>query len=563
MFFDSNQLLASFVTVFLAAAVASLLALRREGSRRLTRAVGTAVLAAGAVLALASWTRFGDLHSVFVDAPDVTAGQPHRRKIERKEPFHFHEFFHYYLGAKYFGDLGYEGLYDCTALGDQENAREVGVPPHIGGWVRDLDDVLRDKPYDAAVARCRDEYVPRMNPARWSAFKADLRELQTLVPDEWWGEVVYDAGFNPPPSWVLLGGAVANLIPIRLGHLPTYLLSKSLDVALLVACFLVLRSTFGAPVAATAAIFFGASFIASYGWNGGAFLRYTWLSAVVFGLASAKRGRWVLAGAMFGAAACDRLFPAGFAVGAAIPLAWRALRSAPDRRRLARLGLGFGGAVGALVLASLLVFGFDAWRVFFTRIVRHGDVYYTMHIGLKKVITFRDWVPSQNFHGHVGLQRFHDWNVRLRETWAASRWIAVPVQLAALGGAGFVSLRRRPYEAGLLVGVVAMFCFSLPANYYYVVLCLVPAILLQGALVSPSSLGRAREWGVAMAFALFWLTTLLAPRLYGDDILYDHFICEGLLAFLGVWIAAWLPWDRGAALVRARTGAAPAPAPGV
>src|SRR5581483_4982033 len=148
---------------------------------------------------------------------------------------------------------------------------------------------------------------------------------------------------------------------------------------------------------------FGASFVASYGWNGGAFLRYTWVTAVVFGLTYAKRERWLLAGVFFGCAACDRIFPAAFGVGAAIPLAVRAVQSTSARRDLGRFAIGAGGTVLGLVLVSTLFFGAASWGTFFSRILAHGDVYYVMHIGLKKVITFRDWVPQQNFHAHAGL----------------------------------------------------------------------------------------------------------------------------------------------------------------
>jgi hypothetical protein len=556
VYFDGNQLYAAFLSIFVAAMAAGLLVMQRDRARARThvRQWGTAILCGCAALAVVSWTRFGDMHSIFVDAPDVAAGQPHRRKIEHHQPFHFHEFFHYYLGAKYFRDLGYEGLYDCTALADQQNAKEAGLPKgHVGEWVRDLDDVLTDKSFDEALTHCQTAYVDHMSPARWAAFRADLRELQTIVPDEWWSDVVYDAGFNPPPSWVLLGGALANIIPIHVAAAPTYLLATSLDMALLAACFLVLRRAFGTATAAMAGVFFGASFIASYGWNGGCFLRYTWVSFIVFGLAAAKRERWVLAGALLGAAACDRVFPGGFAVGAAVPLAYKALRSVPDRDKLKKFGIGFGGAVGALVVLSVLIFGFDSWRVFVTRIGRHGDVYYTMHIGLKKVITWRDWVASQNFHGHAGLQRFHDWNLRLRATWASMAWLVIPVQLLATGGAIVASARRRPYEAALLVGAVAMFCFSLPANYYYVVLALVPAVLLRAAITAPTAAARLRDWVVLCGFVVFWLTTLLAPKMFGDDIVYDHFICVALATFLGGWIVAWLPWQGVLARLQARS----------
>jgi len=485
MFVDSTQFYAAFIAIFVAVCASSVLVFQRQQPRTLTRKWAIIVLCGAAVLAVVSWARFGDLHSVYIDAPDAQAGQPHRRKIEKHQAFHFHEFFHYYLGAKYFGSFGYEGLYDCTALADKENADALGVQPHVtSGWVRDLGDMLRDKSYDDALAVCQNDYKAHMSPARWDAFKADLRELQRLVPDDWWNDVVYDAGFNPPPSWVLLGGAVANIIPIRFAGLPTYLVSTWLDMVLIVTCFVALRTRFGLAAAATAAVYFGASFIASYGWNGGSFLRYTWVTAVVLGLVFSRQGRWVVAGAFLGAAASERLFPVGFAVGAAIPLAWRAFmeKSAEDRRRLLRFGAGFGGCTAALVLLSLVVFGLGSWRVFFERSMRHSDIYYVMHIGLKKVINWHDWVPSQNFNGHAGLQRFHDWNIRLQTTWREMRWLAMPVQLLAGAGAAAACIKRRPYEASVVLGTVTMFCFNIPANYYYVVLALVPALLVRAAM---------------------------------------------------------------------------------
>jgi hypothetical protein len=104
------------------------------------------VLGAAAVIAVMSWFRFGDFHSIYVDSTS-DASSPRRPKVERHQPMHFHEFFHYYLGSKYFGQVGYLGLYDCTALADLEIAREDGTGPRIGGYVRDLSDVLVDKPY--------------------------------------------------------------------------------------------------------------------------------------------------------------------------------------------------------------------------------------------------------------------------------------------------------------------------------------------------------------------------------------------------------------------------------
>jgi len=548
MFFDSTQFLVSLLTVLIAGAVAAALVFWPAATRRKTRLWGTVLLLACALAAVFSWTRFGARHTVWVDGPDVdesNASNPHRQKVEQHLNFHYSEFFHYYLGAKYFRELGYEGLYDCTALADSEIAAEDHVRPRIGGWVRDLDDILRDKTYASALAHCHDELKPRFSEDRWAAFEHDVRELRRLAGDDIWPGLVYDAGFNPPPSWAVVGSAAANAIPIRFRGTPTFLLATGLDVALLVVCFLGLRKAFGAGVAAMAAVFFGATFIASYGWNGGAFLRYTWLTTGVLGLCALRQGRWALAGALFAASTCDRVFPAGFAAGALVPIAWGAFahRSVEDRRKLKRFGAGFGATVGVLVVLSLVFFGTESWRVFFLRIGRHGDVYFVMHIGLKKVLTWRDWVANKNFHGHTGLQAFRDWNLQLRATWASMRPVAIPIQLAAVGGAAYAGIRRRPYESALMLGIVGMFFFNLPANYYYVVLALVPALLLHGAKTAPSRARRLTDFGALFVFLVFWVTTLVAPKNWNDGIVYDYVICLALALFLGVWIFLWADYS--------------------
>ena len=189
---------------------------------------------------------------------------------------------------------------------------------------------------------------------------------------------------------------------------------------------------------------------------------------------------------------------------------------------------------------SCVVFGFSSWGVFFSRILRHGDIYYGMHIGLKKVLTYRDWVPNQNFQGHVGLINFKSWNLRLRESWAHMRPLVIPLQLLVVAGVGYASVRRRTYEAAVLAGVCGMFFFNLPANYYFVILVLVPGFLFRAAATSPSADGRMREYVAFTAFNVFWMFTLFSSRMSNDVIIYDFDICLALVLFLFAWIVTWI-----------------------
>jgi hypothetical protein len=534
---DPAQLGASVLAVLVAASMCGLLVFRHARSR----AGPYRVICACAMVAMASWFRFGALHVLHVDAADPAPGEA-PRKVERHRLFQFHEFFHYYLGAKYFGELGYFGLYDCAALGDEEIAAEEDGRPRVRGSVRDLSDVLAVKTHAAAVSDCRHGPRSRFSPARWSAFKSDLRELRRLVADERWSEVVTDKGFNPSPSFVLLASAVANVVPIRAGGAPTYLLVTSLDLLLLVACFAALRSSFGATAAVLAAVYFGATLLASFGWLGGAVLRFTWVAAVVLALAAMRRGRWAVAGALMGWAVWDRVFPIGFAAGALVPVAVRSLRSARHRRMMARFGMGLGATTVVLVLASAVVFGASEWRVFFARMLQDRGVHNVLHVGLEKILAYRDWVPRQDFRGPEGFPRFRDWNLRVTATLDHMRPVAIPLQLTVLTGALGASMRRRPVEGALLCGVVLMFVVAAPASYYFVILALVPALLFRAAATAPNEARRWREYLVLTAFNAFWTCTLLSSRLSPDDIVYDLYICVAFAAFLVIWIAAWLPW---------------------
>ena len=502
------------------------------------RRFAAVLLAVCAATSIASWTRNGEFQDIYVDAnrADTSAS---RKKIHQNRPFHFHEFVHYYLGPKYFDELGYLGLYDCLALADREIAAEEQHPPRISGFVRDLADILTDRTSEQSIEVCRTGARTRFSDARWTAFKGDVRALARLTPDAYWNAVVYDAGFNPPPSLIVVSSAVTNLIPIEAATRPTYLLATGIDLVLLVVCLFMTRVALGEITAATFATFFGATLVSDYSWNGGSVMRFTWFVALVLGILALKQRRWILAGVMLGFATCDRIFPVAFAATAMVPIALAARHSPEHRAILRRFVLGFGAVVVVLVAASLLMFGTSSWRIFFMRIGRHDDVYHVLHIGLKKVLTFRSWVPNQNFHGHEGTERYRAWNLALRATWTSMRPLVIPLQALVVLATAWAASRRRPYEAALLGGVVFMFTFSLPANYYYCILALVPALALRAAATATTPARRWRDYAVFAGFAMFWTFTFLAPHLPGDDITFTYRTSVAMFGFLLWWVALW------------------------
>jgi len=85
--------------------------------------------------------------------------------VRDRSPIHWHETFHYFMGAKYLPELGYTRLYDATWVA----GRELGAVAQIR-QVRDLATyALRDvASIDAGSVRAR------FSAARWQAFKRDL-----------------------------------------------------------------------------------------------------------------------------------------------------------------------------------------------------------------------------------------------------------------------------------------------------------------------------------------------------------------------------------------------------
>jgi hypothetical protein len=170
---------------------------------------------------------------------------------------HEHDAFHYYLGARYFPELGYTHLYLCTLGADLER----GLDP--GTRVRDLETnelapaVLR---FDDARA-CRE----RFRPERWHAFRSDLDWFRARLSKTEWHQIRRDHGFNGSPVWLLAGGLLASA-PGGARALPWLALA---DPLLLVAMWLGVVAAFGWRTAAVAAVFWGTNGIAGFDWTGG------------------------------------------------------------------------------------------------------------------------------------------------------------------------------------------------------------------------------------------------------------------------------------------------------
>lgn len=93
--------------------------------------------------------------------------------------------FHYYLGSKYFKELGYYDLYTCALEADGE-----------GNNVWKTQELVRDLSTYKLVERAELPACPRGNfsSQRWESFKNDFFELQDLAPVDYWQATIKDKG---------------------------------------------------------------------------------------------------------------------------------------------------------------------------------------------------------------------------------------------------------------------------------------------------------------------------------------------------------------------------------
>jgi hypothetical protein len=372
---------------------------------------------------------------------------------------HEHDTFHYYLGAKYFRELGYTHLYLCALGADLE----AGLDP--GPRVRDLatnELVSTFGQLDAARA-CKSRFTTE----RWTAFRADLDWFRARLSPQAWHQIREDHGFNGSPVW-LIGGALLARAPGGAAALPWLV---HVDLALLFAMWAGVVTAFGWRTAAVAAVFWGTNGVEGYDWTGATLLRQDWLAAFVLGIACLRRARPAAAGALLATAAWLRLFPA-IAVAALVAKrgidAWRA-RSLAPLRGLARFAVGAALATALLVPLATGVGGATAWRDFAANSEKLLATPLFNHMGLRPLVAFEPGATARRLEARDAAEPNARWKASQREHYAARRaWL---VAIAAL----YLVLLARALPAQSDWSAVALGTGAIPVltqltGYYHVVL---------------------------------------------------------------------------------------------
>ncbi len=286
--------------------------------------------------------------------------------------------FHYYMGAKYFNELGYEDLYNCIYVAEAD----LGNRFRKHTTVRDL-TTLNMISRETAVIRgqtCVDE---RFTKERWAEFRRDWGVLRKHASAKKWSRMLQDRGYNPTPFWTVIGTQLTHAVDLT--DFRQILWMGTLDWILITLTIAGLTWAFGVLSALACLVIFTIHFVNDDRLIGG-ILQYDWWCAIMMSLACYHRRKMSLAGCLLAYATCARVFPAFLILGPLLFYISRRAVGAPPERFLGRFLTSFMISCLVFVLVGCgTARGVSAWNNFRAKISTHSgnQIYSARRVGLK------------------------------------------------------------------------------------------------------------------------------------------------------------------------------------
>jgi hypothetical protein len=475
----------------------------------------------------------------------------------RPEFVHTNDLRVYQPFAKYFKELGYDGVYMASVLAYAEDRRggsldslgmqELrGLGDHRVRRVRDIEDEIR-----AVRGRFSDE--------RWAEFKKDMNFFQDVMGPEYLSTLT-DHGANATPVWVFFARLLMAHAPASEGLLVA---TGLVDGILLLLMAVALWRAFGLWPMLLAMTVFGANDLYMFGTNwSGATLRHDWLAFLGLGAAALKRERWTLAGVFLALAALIRAFPIVALLGVTLPALWSfgegwfrdrkppALRPwLAGQRETLRVLVSAGLTVVVMVLLTSALYGVGAWGSWLQKVTLLNRDVGVNEISLRALIAGAD-----NMSGAV---------LRARMV------IFVAAEILCIACVALLA-RRRPLHQAMVLAMPLVLVISNPSNYYshFIFLLALLADAGAGGLATAAGPEAATAKTIPLAIPFQRIAgPLLALCIGGywaslDPDLDRHFQDSTVLLFIAfVWL--YVNLLRADPATNAFLAAEPAASPGV
>jgi len=398
-----------------------------------------------AIVAVLAWPNFGRLHG--------------------RSGIHHWEQFHYFIGSKYFPELGYDGLYDASLAAEAQ--LDLGRP--VQGHVRDLrtNEVVPTVTLQAN----RNEVRKRFTEDRWQEFKADVAYFLRSNAYDYIRRIRLDHGYNPTPTWTFTARLFSSLLPASDS---TLILLAWIDPLLLAALFVLIFRTYGSRIGCLSLIVFGLGYPWRYDWVGGAFLRQDWLAATGIAVCMMRKKTFLPAGMLLAYATMVRIFPGAFLIGPLIVGIRQTIETKAIPRWLIRLVSGFLlGIFIFLAAGTLSGRGPQAWTEFRTNLEKHHGTWLTNNVGLENLLLYdSDTLVRKDVDFSLPEPWLH-WQAKMDRLHTERQPIVMGVLALFLLVIAMAAWRQTPDQAAL-TGIVITFSGVILTCYYWVMLCLLP-----------------------------------------------------------------------------------------
>lgn len=376
--------------------------------------------------------------------------------------FNAYEYYHYYLGAKYSEEVGYNNLYNAVFVADDESGYRT-----TGRTVRSLED-HRIIPGQRVLDK-REEYKALFTPERWTTFKEDVAFFRGKVSGALWNRMLNDKGYNATPIWTMVASTLAHRVPTSdwgaMQRLPL------IDVALAALALALVWWAFGARAMLFMIVFVGAHYLTSHFTLKAAFMRLDWVACAVMAVCFLRQGWYAAAGLALAYATGTRVFPLIFGFGVGAKMLWDLLRTWRIDRKYLRFFGAFAVGLTALTLASMLHGGLEPWRQFLGKIALHDSDISGWRVGFKYV-----FLVSWNGGSY--------WEMPLAEAFEANKRLWWSIQAVVVLAAFLCARKMRSHEA-FAFGYVLVF-FLVAPTYYYHVMLVVPLLFFAPRLENPA-----------------------------------------------------------------------------
>lgn len=392
---------------------------------------------------------------------------------------HYWDSYHYYVGTKYFKELSYDLLYECSSIADSEvpsMRRKVELRKimnlrtnFLGGTAEIL----------AHPEHCKDHFTPE----RWQAFTKDIEYFRNRHGVKRWEEVTTDHGYNATPVWNILGSALANMAPASDGQM--WFLTR-IDPMLILIMVGMIWWAFGWETLCVALAVFATNFPSRFYWTGGSFLRWDWLFHMTAGVCLIKKNKPIIGGYLVAYSALLRVFPGFMFLGPLFVVVQQLLDQTKGRPWTQRLPpgqlpamlrkvdrghlsviLGAVLAVGTLVPISLVTSnGVEGYRTFVQNSKKHTSTPLTNYMGWRTVVTYKEREAGRFLKTDRLEDPWKDWKDARLRTFHQRKWLYIAGVLA------FAALLYRavrgmtPWEATALASLMIVVVPELTCYYY-------------------------------------------------------------------------------------------------